>query len=332
MMKIEDKYNPLFGFTNVSDLFFTDYLPELDGISTKLYILCLYLNKRNKEITREELASGIKVSPAVVDEKLIHLENAGLLVRMDNRIILQDINQKELERCYRSRTTGAMSDEFTVGRAVVQKRVAVAKSISDRFFGGNMPTSWYQDIDLWFDKYNFEPEVMFMLFQHCMQYNGLTKPYVRRVADDWGTREIRTPDSLEKYLTEYDLYRTNKGKVVKKLGMNIPLDEYSEDILRRWFLIYKYDFETVEIALKNATRKKNVGLNYFDAIVSDWYKKGLTDKTAVMAEAEKRKADSKTSNGQSSSGKGSAQKNNFKERTYDDDFLQNLYKDSQEDN
>ncbi|MBE7056149.1 MAG: hypothetical protein E7388_01745 [Ruminococcaceae bacterium] len=328
-MQIEDKYNPLFGFTQISDLFFTDYLPELDGVSTQLYILCLYFNKRGKEITREELAAGIKVTPAVIDEKLISLENAGLLVRKENRIILQDINQKELERCYRSRTTGAMSDEFTIGRKVVQKRVSVAKSISDKFFGGNMPVSWYQDIDLWFDKYNFEPEVMFMLFQHCVQYNALTKPYVRRVADDWGRREIRTPDQLEKYLTEYDLYKTNKGKVIKKLGLNPTLDEYSEYILKRWFLIYKYDFETIEVALRNATKKKNVGLNYFDAIVTDWYKKGLRDKASVLAEAEQHKASNKGNSGAKTTG--TAQKNNYQERAYDDDFLQSLYKDAQGD-
>lgn len=331
-MKIEDKYNPLFGFTQISDLFFTDYLPELDAISTQLYILCLYLNKRGKEINREELATGIKVTPAVIDEKLISLENVGLLVRMDNRIILQDINQKELERCYRSRTTGAISDEFTMGRGVVKKRTDVIKSISDKFFGGNMPPSWFQDIDLLFEKYNFEPEVMFMLFQHCSQYNALTKPYVRRVADDWGAREIRTPEQLEKYLTEYDLYRTSKGKVIKKLGLNPALDEYSEDILRRWFLIYKYDFDTVEIALRNASKKKNAGLNYFDAIITDWYRKGLRDKAAVMTEIEKRKASGgKEEKTFAKTNRGTSQKNNYQERQYDEDFLSSLYKDTRED-
>ncbi len=331
-MKIEEKYNPLFGFTQISDLFFTDYLPELDAVSTQLYILCLYLNKKGNEITREELAAGIKVTPAVIDEKLISLENAGLLVRFDNRLILQDINQKELERCYRSRTSGAINDEFTIGRGVTQKRTEVIKSISDRFFGGNMPLSWWPDIQLLFDKYNFEPEVMFMLFQHCAQYNGLTKPYVRRVADDWGAKGIRSTEQLEKHLTEFDIYRTNKGKVIKKLGLTPPLDEYSEEILHRWFLIYKYDFETVEIALRNAAKKKNAGLRYFDAIVSDWYKKGLHNKADVMAEMEKKKNAAKNDKGAVTSSGGTSQKKNYQERQYDDEFLRSLYKDTQEGN
>ena len=175
-MKFEDKYNPLFSFTPISDIFFTDYLPDLDPVSAKLYITCLYLNKREKEITREALAESVKVTPAVIDEKLISLENAGLLVRMQERVILQDINQKELERLYRSRTSGAMSDEFTLGRAIINKRTDVVKSISDKFFGGQMPPSWYTEIDLWFDKYGFEPEVMFMLFQHCSQNRVINKP------------------------------------------------------------------------------------------------------------------------------------------------------------
>ena len=330
-MKLEDKYNPLFGFTQISDLFFTDYLPELDPFCVKLYLLCLYLNKRGKEVTRESLAAGIKVTPAVVDEKLISLENAGLLVRMNERILLQDINQKELERLYRSRTAGAISDEFTVGRAVVKKRTDVVKSVSDKFFGGQMPPSWYTEIDLWFDKYGFEPEVMFMLFQHCSQNHGLTKPYMRRVAESWGAREIRTSEQLENYLMEYDRFRDNKGKVMKKLRMGGKLDEYSEEILKKWFLLYKYDFETVELALKSAPRAKNATLSYFDAIITGWYQKGLREKAAVEKYETERRTQAKASSDTAQRGKGSSgsasQKANYSGRSYDDAFLSGLYKD-----
>ena len=330
-MKFEDKYNPLFSFTQISDIFFTDYLPELDPVSAKLYITCLYLNKRNKEITRECLADSIKVTPAVIDEKLISLENAGLLVRMQDRIILQDINQKELDRLYRSRTVGAMSDEFTLGRSVINKRTDVVKSISDKFFVGQMAPSWYTEIDLWFDKYGFEPEVMFMLFQHCSQNRVITKPYIRKVAESWGEREIRTAEQLEKYLTEYDRFKEDKGKVAKKLRLNGNMDAYSEDILRKWFLIYKYDFDTVEIALKSAPRAQKVTLSYFDSIITQWYKLGLREKDQVEKyEAERReKVKASSASGQTGgkTAKTAAQKANYQGRTYDEDFLKGLYKD-----
>ncbi len=330
-MKFEEKYNPLFGFIQISDIFFTDYLPELDPVSTKLYMVCLYFNKRNKEITREGLAENVKVTPAVIDEKLISLENAGLLVRMQDKIILQDINQKELERLYRSRTSGAMSDEFTLGRAVINKRTDVVKSISDKFFGGQMPPSWYTEIDLWFDKYGFEPEVMFMLFQHCSQNRVLTKPYMRKVAESWGEREIRTTEQLETYLTEYDQFKEDKGKVVKKLRLNGNLDAYSEEILKKWFLIYKYDFDTVELALKSAPRAKNATLSYFDAIITQWYRLGLRDKAQVeQYEAERRvKAKASSASGQTGekTAKTATQKSNYQGRSYDEDFLKGLYKD-----
>lgn len=329
-MKFEEKYNPLFSFIQISDLFFTDYLPELDSVSVKLYITCLYLNKRRKEVTREGLAESVKVTPAVIDEKLICLENAGLLVRMQDRIILQDINQKELERLYRSRTSGAMSDEFTLGRSVINKRTDVVKSISDKFFGGQMPPSWYTEIDLWFDKYSFEPEVMFMLFQHCSQNRVITKPYMRKVAESWGEREIRTAEQLEKYLMEYDRFREDKGKVAKKLRLNSNLDAYSEEILKKWFLIYHYDFDTVELALKSAPRAKNATLSYFDAIITQWYQLGLRKKEEVEKyEAERREKMKSSSAAQpgSKAPKTASQKSNYQGRSYDEDFLKGLYKD-----
>lgn len=335
-MKFEEKYNPLFGFTQISDIFFTDYLPDLDPVSAKLYIICLYLNKRGKEITREGLAESVKVTPAVVDEKLISLENAGLLVRMQDRIILQDINQKELDRLYRSRTSGAISDEFTLGRSVINKRTDVVKSISDKFFGGQMPPSWYTEIDLWFDKYGFEPEVMFMLFQHCSQNHVITKPYMRKVAESWGEREIRNTEQLESYLTEYDRFRQDKGRVAKKLRLNGNMDAYSEDILKKWFLIYKYDFDTVEIALKSAPRAKKVTLSYFDAIITQWYKLGLRGKEQVeQYEAERcEKAKASSASGQTGGNpaKTATQKSNYQGRSYDEDFLKGLYKDIEGDN
>ena len=329
-MKFEDKYNPLFHFIPVSDIFFTDYLPDLDPVSVKLYLTCLYLTSRGEEATRESLAKDIRETPAVVDEKLILLESAGLLARMQERIVMQDINQKELERLYRSRTSGAMSDEFTLGRAVINRRTDAVKSISDKFFGGQMPPTWYTEIDLWFDKYGFEPEVMFMLFQHCSQNRVLTKPYMRKVAESWGEREIRSAEQLETYLTAYDRFREDKGRVIKKLRLNSNLDAYSEEILKKWFVIYQYDFDTVEIALKSAPRAKKVTLSYFDAIITQWYQQGLKTKEQVEAYEAKRREKAGSSaadaDGKRASGT-AAQKTNYQGRDYDETFFQGLYKD-----
>ena len=326
-MNIESKYNKLFGFTPVSDIFITDYLPELDGVAAQIYLLCVYNCKMSQPTDRAGLAAMLKVSEAVIDEKMVELENIGLLVRIDDRIVLQDINQRELEVCYKSRTSGALEDEFSERGEVRERRSEVVKAISDRVFGGNMAPDWYQEISLFFSKYGFEPDVMLMLFQHCRKFNGLTKPYVRRVAEEWNRNGIRTADQLEDYLVKIDNYRDGRSKVAKKLGLSLPMDEYSEDMVKRWFMVYQYDMDTLEIAFKKAPGRRNPGIRYFDAIIRDWQAHDLKDKAAVEAYEEKRAAEKKA---EAASGQapapGKSNRNNYKGREYDDAFLESLYK------
>lgn len=324
-MEFKDKYNLLFASTQIPDLFFTDYISDLDPVCVKIYLLCVYFSKIGRKLSSEELAAEAQVSVQELKEKLVLLETAELVFVKDGNILLQDINQKKLERCYKSRTSGAMSSEYTVGRSVMNARAEVIKSISDTFFGGQMPSSWYPEIDLWFEKYNFSSEVMYMLFQHCRQNKTITLPYVRKVAESWGENGIQDLEQLEKYLTSYDAFKTDKGKVAKALKLSMPLDSYSEAILKKWFMEYEYDFETVEIALKKATRTKNAGLNYFDAIVTSWYNEGLKTKEDVLEFEKNRSAKKK-----SSASKDATQKENFESRNYDDAFLDSLYKDMEE--
>jgi len=327
-MKIESKYNPMFGFTPISDIFFTDYLPDLPPMAVKLYLVCLYLNQRGQTVNKDELAALIGETTAVAEENLIILETSGLIAIIDDRLLVQDINQRELDRLYRSRTSGAMSDEFTLGKNVINKRTEMVKCISDKFFGGQMPPSWYTEIDLWFDKFGFDPEVMYMLFQHCSQNNALTKPYLRRVADSWGEKSSRTIEQLETYLIEYDRFKTAKGQVIKKLKLNAKLDTYSEDILKKWFITYGYDFDTVELALRNAPKAKNPTLRYFDAIITKWYEAGLKKKEEVERYEENMKELSKkSSGGEKGRLDSTAQKENYDGRSYDNEFLDGLYKD-----
>lgn len=54
------------------------------------------------------------------------------------------------------------------------------------YFQGIMGPSWYNDIDLWFRKYNFDEQVMIALFDYCYNRSALHKNYVQAVAEAWG--------------------------------------------------------------------------------------------------------------------------------------------------
>lgn len=87
-------------------------------------------------------------------------------------------------------------------------RSQTVMQINEKFFQGIMAPSWYVEIEDFFDKYEFEDDVMIALFQECSIRKGLAKPYIKKVAENWYNAGIKT-------MEEYEIYKRN-WKVSKK--------------------------------------------------------------------------------------------------------------------
>ncbi len=325
-MKIEIPYNAMFRATPVSDLFLSDYLPELDPLGVKIYLYCLYLAHLGREVSLESLASDLSLEKSVLGEAMIALQGAGLLSMQGGNIILTDLGQKELDRFYRPRTTGSPLRD---GLTEPDEKTQMIKAVSDRFFCGQMPPSWYNEIDFWFEKYGFAPQVIYMLFQQCASRHVMTKPYVRAVAESWGNQKIHTVEQLEEYLKQYEKYKDVRTAILKKLRWGRSLNVYEEAIVEKWFFTYGYSLEVIELALKKSVSKTNATLAMFDGILSDWYKNGLKTQEEILRYEEERRKRYAAAKGK---GKGEPaavpQKNNYTERVYDEDFLNSFYEES----
>ena len=160
-MKIEKPaYNPLFGMTPVSDLFFTRYLPVMDAECVKIYLYILYLSSKGENILPEDLAASIGYSLETVSAKLIELQSIGLINLYPERIIVSDLALDELNRSYRVKTTGDPAEKVPGTPRLDEKYRKALRSVSDRIFDGRMPTDLYTDVILWVEKYGFEPETV----------------------------------------------------------------------------------------------------------------------------------------------------------------------------
>lgn len=328
-MKIAKTQNKLFGKTPVSDVFICEYLPGLPPLAVKLYLYLLYASENQVECTEDSLAMILSSESSVVKENLIVLESAGLILWQNETILVNDLIQKEVERNYRLRTVARPDDLAIDGREKNLARSKIQKAISDKFFSGQMPVSWYNEIELWFEKYDFEPDVVFMLFQHCANSHVMTKPYIRKVADTWGGRfHIHTAEQLESYLNAYESYKILRNEVAKRLKWHRNFNVYEEEIVEKWFYTYQYDIEIVDIALRKSVGKNNATLATFDAIITSWYKSGLKTKAEIMQfEDDRKKAyQAAQKNGATPAAKTKVeQKENFTQRSYDEDFLNSLY-------
>lgn len=309
----------LYSDTLVPDIFISEYLPSMNCEHVKVYIYCLFLGKHNKQASTEELSKKLDLDEAKVKEALTMLEVMGLITRKDKGIVLVDLKEKEIRKMYRLKTTST-PEEAAMSSERNKRRNAIISAINNCFFQGVMSPSWYTDIDAWFDKYSFEEDVMYALFQHCYDHRGLSKNYILKVADNWHNKGICNSFDLDRYFMEYQKCRDIRLLIIKKLKLSRNLTEYEEELIEKWVVEYAFGFDVIELGLKKTTGKTNPNFKYIHAILAEWNGKGLKNVEEIIAYEKTRKKSTKGS-------KESAipQRANFEQRQYDDSYYNSLY-------
>jgi len=311
----------LYSDTLVPDVFITEYLPSLSSDSIKVYLYCLFLSKHDKQASIPEMSRNLEMDIDNVKSSLIFLESLGVINRRDDgTLIFVDLKEKEINKLYRPKLTST-PEEALASSEYNRKRNTIISAINNSFFQGVMPPSWYTDIDAWFDKYKFEEDVMYALFQHCYDHNGLSKNYIIKVADGWHSKKIINSFDLDRYFIEYQKVREIKTKISKKLKLNRMLTEYEQVYVEKWVLDYGYDFEIIEVALKRTTGKTNPSLEYINTVITDWHNNGLKTTEEINNYLMSKKTTAK----QTAKGSAVPQHGNFKQREYDDAYYESLY-------
>ena len=187
--------------------------------------------------------------------------------------IISNIQEIELQKLYTPKLTS--SPEDIKNNAKNQYRAKAIENINNQFFQGLMTLSIYTDIDLWFNKYNFDEQVMMALFNYCYEKSALHKNYIQAVADAWSKNNIKTFTDLDYYFEKQEKLNTIKKQISKKLRYPRPFNEYEEAYISKWVLDCGYSFDIIELALKRTTSKANVGFDYLDKIICDWKDRNL---------------------------------------------------------
>lgn len=321
-MKFDFDHNILFSDTTIPDAFFSNYLLMMPADQVKLYMYIFFLASKNKTTKKADLCAKMDYALNEVDSMLNQLEGMGLIHQENGRLKLVDIKEKELYKLYRPKYTSS-AEESVQNMEKNKMRNQVVKAINNKFFSGLMGSDWFTDIDMWFERFLFEEDVMQSLFQYCYNLKKLHRNYVLKVAQTWNQNGVKTGVQLENYLHERDHLKGVCKQVASKLRRYSPFTENEEEIIFKWVQEYHYDFVIIEMALKKAVNRSNVGLSYFDAILKEWHNKGLRTKdevakyeTQLKESAPKRKKAQQPAN---------AQRGSFDERGYDEEYLESLY-------
>ena len=316
-MKLEQKEKSmLFSETTVPDIFFSEYLSEIPGDYLKVYFYISFLSKYGKDIKINDLSKKLNLPIKVITEGIAFLEKIGLLLKKSNGFVLVDLQEVTLNNLYKPNLTP--SKEKIEQTAKNQSRAKAIDYINNMYFQGIMGPSWFNDIDLWFKKYNFDEQVMIALFDYCYNRSALHKNYVQTVAEAWGSNKIKTWTDLELYEQKREKLQNIKRSIAKKLGKHSGLTQYEEAYIENWVLDFGYDMNVIELALKKTTSKQNTTFDYFNHIISDWHDRNLKTPDEIQEFLKQRKKQEKDIKDL----KANVTKSNHEQRQYDNlDFL-----------
>lgn len=291
-MKLEqNEKNILFNITEIPDIFFSEYLNTMPGDYLKIYLYLLFLSKYNNEVKINDLSKNLALPFNVISEGMKYLEANNLVIRKPQGYIIVDLQNKMLNELYKPNIK--TTPEKIAQNSQNKERIQLVQYLNNKYFQGVMGPTWYNDIDIWFEKYKFDKQVMIALFDYCFKKSALHKNYIQAVAESWGLNKIENLDDLENYYIKQDKLNKIKKSISKKLGKHGILTQYEEAYIEKWVNDFNYDMNIIEIALKRTTLKSNVSFEYLNSVISDWNDRNLRTPAQITDFLEKRKQQNK---------------------------------------
>lgn len=316
-MKIEQNDKQLlFSETVIPDIFFAEHLPQIPGDYLKIYLYLVFLSKFKKDAKINDLSKKLSLPVKAINDGIKYLEDNNLILKKTTGFIVVDLQEATLNNLYKPNLTQSKETIEQVSKN--QSRAKAIEHINNMYFQGIMGPTWYNDIDLWFRKYNFDDQVMIALFDYCYKRSALHKNYVQAVAEAWGANKIQTWSDLDAYDLKQEKLKKLKSLIAKKLGKHNGLTQYEEAYIENWYLDFGYDINIIEIALKRTTYKQNPTFEYINSIITDWHERSLKTPEQIEAFLEQRKRQSKDLKEM----KSQVSKANYEQRQYNNlDFL-----------
>lgn len=285
-MKLTQSDLPLlFSETVIPDIFFAEYLSQMPATSVKVYLYIIFLSKYEKDAKLNDLSKNLALPLKDINDAFTYLEENGFIIRKENGFIISNLQEQTLNKLYKPNLT--MSPEKVADIAQNKARAKIIEHINNTYFSGIMGPSWYNNIDIWLTKYNFDDQVLISLFDYCFRRSALNMKYVQTVAEAWGSNKIQTWEDLDSYYQKQDALVKIKKTIAKKLGKQ-TLTQYEEAYIEKWLLDYGYNLDIIEIALKRSVYKSNPTFEYFNNIITNWHERGLKTPEEVYAFIEQR--------------------------------------------
>ena len=281
MKIIKNKRKNIFANISVSEIFILKYMKDMPQEAVKLYMYLLYIEVNQINIEIETISKEINISLKDVKASLDYLQEKGLIIMMEEGFYIVDLQEKEVMELYTPKVT-ASKEMIEANQRKNNKREKIINDIESMYFAGNMKAEWYKKIILWFEKYNFSNEAMLGIFSHCFSDEVKPIAYVETVVKSMADKGVITINDLSKQIVNYD----KKSKIIKfvktELNLHKALTKPQERIVEKWIFDYNYDKEQIKLVIEKTINAQNVGFNYLDKIITEWYQQGLKTAEEIL--------------------------------------------------
>ena len=281
MKIIKNKRKNIFVNISVSEIFILKYMKDMPQEVVKLYMYLLYIEANQINIEIETISKEINISLKDVKASLDYLQEKGLIIMMEEGFYIVDLKEKEVMELYTPKVT-ASKEMIEANQRKNNKREKIINDIESMYFAGNMKAEWYKKIILWFEKYNFSNEAMLGIFSHCFSDEVKPIAYVETVVKSMADKGVITINDLSKQIVNYD----KKSKIIKfvktELNLHKALTKPQERIVEKWIFDYNYDKEQIKLVIDKTINAQNVGFNYLDKIITEWYQQGLKTAEEIL--------------------------------------------------
>lgn len=279
------------GDTPIENIFLNDFMPMANGTYVKVYLLGYkYAHDRDLklEITNQTIARHLDVPLEDVLRAWDFWEEKGIIEKGDEDDVNYDVKFLSLKQLYIKNNL--------MFKAPEKKKKEKESSWADDIVGAlknPMINAMFNRIDEimrrqtqaiekkrildWFYDYNMDPDVIEKAFQYGVDIKGKRNlSYVEGIVRNWYDMGLTSMDSVMEHLSKEDLKYHRYLKVMKAVGLSHKgLNEGDMKLIAKWFDEYNFPMELVLRGCESSSKIQYPTINYIDAVISDWFKKGV---------------------------------------------------------
>ena len=113
-MKLEKiDVSMIFSKTEISDVFFTEYLSQASGDFVKVYLYILFLSKYGKDIKLNDLSKKLSLPLKIIQDALKYWEDCEVITKKTTGYIVNNLQEIELHKLYKPKLSSVANIEET---------------------------------------------------------------------------------------------------------------------------------------------------------------------------------------------------------------------------